>query len=92
MASLQISDQLIDDIQKLLIANDEQAKDIGIAIQYLAAIEGLMLSHYPGSNEQKLHILGQLNAFTEHVLKDNLPQDQAIPPGQEAFGIWRPGD
>jgi hypothetical protein len=92
MASLQISDQLIEDIQKILIANDDQAKDIGIAIQYLAAIEGFMLSQYPGSAEQKLHILNQLNAFTEHVLKDNMPQESAVPAGQEAFGIWRPED
>ncbi len=96
MSSIQITDRLMRDLQQLLNEHDPQTRNLGVGIQYLAAIEGLLLAQLPGPAEDKRRLFAQLVEFSRQVLEDNLG-DQAAPEppaandsGDPAFGIWRP--
>lgn len=95
MSTIQLSDQLLSDIQAVLEKNDPQAGDAGIAVQYLAALTGILAAQFPGETERKRQVLGQLLEFTGRVFEDQLDgddqggteSDSAYGPG---FGVWRP--
>jgi len=91
MSNIQLSEELLLDIQKTLIQHDEQAQDMGVAVQYLSAIIGLMLANFKSyDTEQKKALLSRLAEFSEHVMLDNESQEQKQQPTDEAFGIWKP--
>ena len=92
MSSIQLSEELIVDIQKTLHEHDPKTQDMGIAIQYLAAIIGLLLANFKNlDNQAKQQLLGQLFEFTMHVMTDN-DEKQPEPKQDNAFGIWKPED
>jgi len=91
MSSIQLSEELLLDIQKTLVKHDEQAKDMGVAVQYLSAITGLLLSNFKSYDKaQKQQLLQQLFGFAEHVMNDNAEKQAAPPVNDDAFGIWKP--
>ena len=96
MSSIQLSEELIIDVQKTLVKHDEKALEMGVAVQYLSAITGLLLANFKNHNlEQKRELLHQLFDFTDNVMTDNInQQEQAAEPAQpvnnDAFGIWKP--
>jgi len=90
MSTIQLSDDLITEIQEILQNNDPACQDAGIGIQYIAAIMGFMLSQFPGDEQQKKEILNQLFGFANHVLTENAPKQEPANSGQDAFGIWKP--
>jgi len=93
MSSIQLSEELIIDVQKTLVKHDEKAQEMGVAVQYLSAITGLLLANFNNHDiEQKKDLLQQLFHFTENVMTDNISQQQqASQPAQDdAFGIWKP--
>ncbi len=96
MSELQLSHELIRSVQDVIIAQDPQAQDSGIAAQYLSAIIGVLLGSQDMPKANKKEILEHLYAFSEHVMQDIEEQRQAEAPApanpDEAFGIWRPGD
>ena len=93
MSSIQLSEELLIDIQKTLVSHDAQAQDMGVAIQYLSAIIGLLLANFTAHDtDQKKQLLQQLYGFAEHVMLDNIEQKPAAPAQDEAFGIWKPND
>jgi len=91
MSQLQISDQLLESINTTLSTHDPRANDPGIAAQYMAAIIGFMVGNQTFPNQEKKEFIDQLFAFAHHVLED-IDQEQAPPPQQDAFGIWKPGN
>jgi len=93
MSSIQLSEELLIDIQKTLINHDPKAQDMGVAVQYLSAITGLLLANFKSYDpEQKKDLLQQLSGFSEKVMLDNLSADipQETSPTDKAFGIWKP--
>jgi hypothetical protein len=93
MDQIQLSQQLIDDIQDVLMAADERARDPAIAMQYLVAIVGYALGSQDLPGAAKQEILEELTALARHVMDDVNRQKQAqAKAAGEAFGIWRPGD
>ena len=95
MDQIKLSDRLIDDLQAMLIAEDEHAKDAYVTMQYLAAIMGYLVGKQGIATQQKQEVLMELSAFAKHVMDDidQTIQRRKQPTGtSEAFGIWRPGD
>jgi hypothetical protein len=92
MSSIQLSEDLLLDIQKTLISHDPNAQEMGVAVQYLAAISGLLVANFKSHDqEQKKHLLQQLYGFAEHVMTDNTEKEKAAAAANdEAFGIWKP--
>ena len=91
MSSIQLSEELLIDIQKTLVTHDPRAQDLGVAVQYLSALTGLLLANFKNYNkEQKKELLQQLFSFTENVMLDNDPESQQEQGTGEAFGIWKP--
>jgi hypothetical protein len=91
MATIQLSDELLNNLQTVLQDHDEQARDAGVSIQYLAAVIGVLLSRFPLHNDQREKVLAQLFEFTQQIMHDNLPAEASPEqPGDNAFGIWKP--
>lgn len=93
MSTIHLSDELLSNIQGVLEQHDEQTKDAGVGIQYLAAILGFLVARFPAqTGQQKQQIMRELFDFANHVLDQNTRQaPPAADPG-EAFGIWKPDD
>lgn len=77
-------------MHQFLIEHDEQARDPGVASQYMCAVMGCLLGEQNMSAEQKDEILEHLFAFTKHICEDVAKQVSAPPP-QAEVGIWKPG-
>ena len=89
MSTIQLSDDLLNGIQDILLKHDPATQDAGISIQYLAAISGYILSQFPNhSLDEKKQILKHLHDFSVHVLEDSTPEEK--PAANDAFGIWKP--
>ena len=93
MDQLKLSRQLVDKVQRVLIDEDERAKNPLLASQYLAAIIGFMVGNHDLPSGEKNEVMNELNAFSKYVYDDIARQRQAaIRSKGEAFGIWKPGD
>jgi len=93
MSTLQLSDVLLTDIQGVLLKHDEKCSDMGVGVQYLAALTGFLASTLPGEVPQKKEFLQQLYQFAEQVMVDNSKGAAPTPPppaSNNAFGIWEP--
>lgn len=93
MSTIQLSDELLSNIQSVLEQNDPQAGDAGIAVQYLAALTGLLAAQFPGDTERKRQVLRQLLEFAGRVFEDSLEPDTSSDsdnPYGPGFGVWRP--
>ncbi|TVQ73865.1 MAG: hypothetical protein EA372_04325 [Chromatiaceae bacterium] len=93
--SLQLSGELVQKLQDILVEHDERCHDPLVTVQYMSAISGYLLGCQPIPAAKRQEFLEQLAAFMRHVHDDVERQQQAAPaqqPPQEAFGIWRPGD
>ena len=92
--ALQLSGDLVQQLQDVLAQNDPRCRDPLVATQYMGAIMAYVLASQPISEDQKREYLDQLNGFVQHVFNDVVGQQQppAAPPPQETSGVWRPGD
>jgi hypothetical protein len=92
MSGISLSGELIRNVQKLLIDNDEQAKQPIIELQYMAAIMGIKLADLDTNDEEKSGLRDELFGFVKHVMDEQEPRspEPAPPPPTEAFGIWKP--
>lgn len=88
---LQLSQQLIEDIQAAITKHDANANDDMVAVQYMAASIGFLVGHQNMQPAQQEGVMEQLNAIIGHIIQQVRPQP-VQPPQQEAFGIWRPGE
>jgi hypothetical protein len=95
MSTIQLSDQLLNDIQEVLKKHDPATADIGIGIQYLAAVTGFLMASFPLDMNKKKDILDQLFQFANHVMNEHSqeaegPAGTAPPADNNAFGVWKP--
>jgi len=92
MSSIQLSEELLTDIQKTLVSHDPTAQDMGVAVQYMSAITGLLLANFKAYDQtQKKQLLKQLFDFAEHVMADNTVESIPDTAGNDpAVGIWKP--
>ena len=90
MSQLKLSTQLVSQMHQFLIQHDENAKDPGVASQYMCAMVGCLVGEQDMPASQKEEILDQLFAFTHHVAQD-IAQQMHAPPPQATVGIWKPG-
>lgn len=93
MSTIQLSDELLSNIHDALERNDPQAADAGIAVQYLAALTGVLAAQFPGDNQRKRQVLRQLMEFTSRVFEDSLESESdtsAEHPYGPGFGVWKP--
>ncbi|MCU7960065.1 MAG: hypothetical protein KZQ58_08720 [gamma proteobacterium symbiont of Bathyaustriella thionipta] len=92
MSELQLSPQLIQNIQQTIVEADQSASDPGVTLQYLAAVSGYMLGMQDMPDERKDDYMEQLCAFAKHVMDDvRKPAAAAAPAAkQQAFGYWEP--
>jgi hypothetical protein len=101
---LQLSVDLVRDLQERIKQDDERASDAGVAAQYLAAVTGFLLGQISAETEKKKEFLRQLQEFAAGVVDDVEAQQQmqsaqpggggggSASGGGETSGIWRPGD
>lgn len=93
MDQLKLSKELIEKIEKVLVEEDERARNPLLAGQYLAAIIGFIVGNHDLPSGEKNEIMNELNAFSKYVYDDITKQrQQTAQPKGEAFGIWKPGD
>jgi hypothetical protein len=95
MADIQLSHQLLNDMQEIVMRHHDGA-DPAITMQYLAAVMGYMLANQPHFPiEQQRQFLEDLCDFARKVHADVSAQQQAqtsdpAPGAQSAYGIWEP--
>ena len=99
---LQLSVEMVRDLQERIKRDDERAADSGVAAQYLAAVIGFLLGQINAETDKKKEFLRQLQEFAAGVVDDVEAQQQmqsAQPGGGaaagdtgEVSGVWQPGD
>ncbi|OOZ40776.1 hypothetical protein BOW53_06570 [Solemya pervernicosa gill symbiont] len=67
---LQISSQLVNDVQSVISKADPRAHDPSATMQYLAAIIGIILGNRPATEEEKQAYIDQLSGFIKRVVDD----------------------
>jgi len=91
---LELTIPMIEDTLNAVIRHDPQARDEGIAVQYLAAIAGFVLAHQDFDRKQREDFIEELKRImlqiSEDVIRQRTAQAAPPPPQQEAFGIWKP--
>lgn len=87
---IQLSPQLMDDLREAMARQDPRTKDDVLAMQYLVAAAGLLLSEYNNPQMNKQNALEDLGGFMKHVFDYMEQQKAQQPPPQEAFGVWKP--
>ena len=90
---IQLSPQLMSELRVALEKQDPRTSDDMLAMQYLTAAAGMMLSDYSNPQMNKQEALDDLCGFMKHVF-DYMEREkgaQAAPPSQEVFGVWKPG-
>ena len=100
---LQLSVELVRDLQERIKQDDQRAADSGVAAQYLAAVTGFLLGQINAETDKKKEFLRQLQEFAAGVVDDVEAQQQmqAAQPGggsaassgsEQVSGVWQPGD
>lgn len=95
---LQLSAELVRDIQQRIRDHDSRAQDSGVCAQYLAAVTGFMLGQLNVESAKKKQFLHQLQEFAAGVVDEVEAQQElqgAQPAGgggddEPASGIWTP--
>jgi len=87
---IQLSPQLMEDLREAMARQDPRTKDDVLAMQYMVAAAGLMLSEYNNPQMDKQNALDDLAGFMKHVFDYMEQQKAQRPPPQEAFGVWKP--
>lgn len=88
---IQLSPQLMSDLRAAMLKQDPRTDDDVVAMQYLAAATGMLLSDCNNVQMDKKNVLDELAGFMHHVfdyMESQKPQQ--APPPQEAFGVWKP--
>jgi len=87
---IQLSPQLMQELRNALQQQDPRTADDIMAMQYLVAAVGMMLSDYNNPQVNKPEALDELSGFMKHVFDYMEQQKAAQPPKEEAFGVWKP--
>ena len=90
---IQLSPQLMQEMRDALKKHDAGCSDDVLAMQYLVAAAGMMLSAHDNAQMNKHDALHDLSGFMHHVF-DYMEKEKvkrAPPPPQDAMGVWKPG-
>ena len=92
---INLSRELLQQLMHVLQEHDAQCQDTMVSAQYLAAVVGLLVGNVNRPPSEKEELLGEINAFSGHVMNDviNQAQQRPEPPAADpakAFGIWKP--
>lgn len=87
---IQLSPQLMEELRDALKKQDSRTTDDILAMQYLVAAAGMMLSELNDAGMDKQNALNDLSGFMKHVFDYMEAQKPQIPPPQDAFGVWKP--
>jgi len=88
---IQLSPALLQDFRDAMLKQDTRTSDDVLAMQYLVAAAGMMLSDFNNPQMDKNNALNDLSGFMKHVfdyMEDQKPK--VAPPAQDAFGVWTP--
>jgi len=90
---IQLSPQLMEDLRDALKKQDARTTDDVMAMQYLVAAAGMMLSDINNPQMNKKDALEDLSGFMTHVfeyMEAQKPQMAPPPASEDAFGVWKP--
>ena len=88
---IQLSPQLMGELRDALKKQDPRTSDDVMAMQYLVAAAGMLLSDIDNPQMNKKDALDDLTGFMTHVFDYMEAQKPPVaPPAQEAFGVWTP--
>ncbi len=88
---IQLSPELMKELRDAMLKQDSRTSDDVLAMQYLVAAVGMMLSDLNNPQMNKQNALNDLAGFMKHVFDYMESQKQPVaPPQQEAFGVWKP--
>lgn len=87
---IQLSPQLMEELREALKKQDPRTSDDVMAMQYLVAAAGMMLSDVNNPQMNKADALNDLAGFMKHVFEYMEDQKPQMPPQQDAFGVWKP--
>ncbi|VAW58705.1 hypothetical protein MNBD_GAMMA08-753 [hydrothermal vent metagenome] len=88
---IQLSPELMADLRDVLKKQDARTTDDVMAMQYMVAAAGMMLSSIDNAQMNKQDVLNELSGFMTHVFEYMESQKpQFTPPAQDAFGVWKP--
>ena len=87
---IQLSPQLMADLREALLKQDSRTSDDILAMQYLVAAAGMMLSDVNNPPMDKSNAMNDLVGFMKHVFDYMEAQKPQMPPPQDAFGVWTP--
>lgn len=88
---IQLSPELMNDLRDALKKQDARTTDDVMAMQYMVAAAGMMLSSIDNAQMNKQDVLNELSGFMTHVFEYMESQKpQFTPPAQDAFGVWKP--
>lgn len=87
---IQLSPQLMEELREALKKQDPRTSDDVMAMQYLVAAAGMMLSDVNNPQMNKADALNDLAGFMKHVFEYMEEQKPQMPPQQDAFGVWKP--
>ena len=88
---IQLSPQLMGELRDALKKQDPRTSDDVMAMQYLVAAAGMLLSEINNPQMNKKDALDDLTGFMTHVFEYMEAQKpQMAPPAQDAFGVWTP--
>lgn len=89
---IQLSPELMSDLRAAMHKQDARTEDDVVAMQYLVAAAGMMLSDFNGGPMNKQQVLQDLSGFMQHVFEYmESTKPQPAPPQQDVFGVWKPG-
>jgi len=87
---IQLSPQLMEDLREAMQKQDSRTTDDVLAMQYLVAAAGMMLSELNNPQMDKNNALNDLAGFMKHVFDYMEAQKPQMPPQQDAMGVWKP--
>ena len=88
---IQLSPELMAELRAALKKQDPRTDDDVMAMQYLVAAVGMMLSEINNPQLDKKNALNDLSGFMTHVFEYMESQKAPpAPPAQDAFGVWKP--
>jgi len=87
---IQLSPALLQDFRDAMLKQDTRTSDDVLAMQYLVAAAGMMLSDVNNPQMDKTNALNDLSGFMKHVFDYMEDQKPKMPPPQDAFGVWTP--
>jgi len=94
MSELSLSSTVVNEIIEVIKKHDSQASNNFITCQYLCAVIGYLLSKEKVSPNDFNEILNDYSGFIKYVFDDlnNSSAGSSESAGQNAFGVWKPGD